>query len=224
MVWNKGLTKEIDSRLKGGLTKGQNVGHPNYYSREYLGDKFDEIEKKRVEKISKNANKEACRKGGRIAMQVRKARGTLKWSQDAPGRKSPKYKGRIPWNYGIQMPEEFKETMRQSNRNPSQARIDGRIRAVEKQKQYRGPLASNWQGGKSLEEYGEEFDLTFREEIRARDGNRCKICGIHQNDLVGFHHKLDVHHIDENKHHNDDKDNFVTLCRPCHMRLQRNRN
>jgi len=57
--WNKGLTKETDSRIveysnKCGR-KGHDLGHPNYYSREYMGDKFDGIEKNRIDKISKKS-------------------------------------------------------------------------------------------------------------------------------------------------------------------------
>ena len=55
-TWNQGLTKYVDSRLKGGLKRGQNIRHKPTFSRETLGDRYDEINSKRREKISQNAN------------------------------------------------------------------------------------------------------------------------------------------------------------------------
>jgi len=101
LSWNSGLTKENDSRIKGGCKKGHNLGHPGYFSRERLGIRFDEINKERKLNISKNNDREGCRKGQRLGVEARKRNGNLKWKLEAPGRKSPKYKGRIPWNFGL---------------------------------------------------------------------------------------------------------------------------
>jgi len=76
----------------------------------------------------------------------------------------------------------------------------------------------NWQGGKSFEPYGPEFNNKLREQIRNRDSYRCQQCFRHQDELytkTGRKYKLTVHHIDYNKKNND-KGNLISLCRGCH--------
>ncbi|MFH1547410.1 MAG: hypothetical protein ABIC57_02900, partial [bacterium] len=41
----------------------------------------------------------------------------------------------------------------------------------------KGERCSNWQGGKSFELYGVEFDDELKEKIRERDGHVCILCG-----------------------------------------------
>ncbi len=77
---------------------GEKIGT---YCKEVLGDQWYGIESKRRIKISKNANIDACRLGQRRGLEKRRERGTLKWRLDAPGRKSKKYLGRVPWNKGL---------------------------------------------------------------------------------------------------------------------------
>jgi len=99
--------KALEASLR--KTKGQKrpdlskalMGHKPTFSRESLGDRYDEINAKRSLKISQNTNIEGCRMAQARTVEVRKQNGTYKWSKDAPGRKSPKYKGRKPWNIGL---------------------------------------------------------------------------------------------------------------------------
>ena len=72
----------------------------------------------------------------------------------------------------------------------------------------------NWQGGKSFEEYGREFDSSLKEQIRFRDGYKCKLCGCSQ---VENGRELDIHHKDYNKKNNVSS-NLLSLCKSCHMK------
>jgi hypothetical protein len=68
----------------------------------------------------------------------------------------------------------------------------------------------NWQGGKSFEQYPEEWTKELRLSIFARDNYTCSHCNIRGGSLV-------VHHEDENKH-NCFPTNLTTLHRSCHGR------
>lgn len=72
-------------------------------------------------------------------------------------------------------------------------------------------------GGPSL--YSNEFMYKLRELIRERDGWKCQECGCPQAECI---EKLSVHHIDYNKK-NDSSKNLISLCRPCHLKTQTNR-
>lgn len=76
----------------------------------------------------------------------------------------------------------------------------------------------NWQGGKSFEEYGLEFNDDLKNKIRERDDHTCNICLV-KDDFSNF----PVHHIDYNKKNNKDH-NLITLCATCHLKTNFNRN
>ena len=82
-----------------------------------------------------------------------------------------------------------------------------------------GEKALNWQGGKSFEKYGTEFNEALKEQIRERDNYQCQECGYFQKDLE---YKLPVHHIDYDKKNNDPL-NLISLCISCHMKTNYNR-
>ncbi len=85
-----------------------------------------------------------------------------------------------------------------------------------------GEKHPNWQGGKSFEPYGLEFNRKLKEIIRKRDGYRCQECFRHQDELFvntksGIRpRKLYIHHIDYNKRNNNPQ-NLVSLCLSCHL-------
>lgn len=82
-----------------------------------------------------------------------------------------------------------------------------------------GDKAANWQGGKSFEDYGEEFNMKLKNQIRKRDNQVCMNCGIHREKLkVAFH----IHHINYDKKCNLPQ-NLITLCRNCHLHTNGNR-
>ena len=80
-------------------------------------------------------------------------------------------------------------------------------------------LHGNWQGGKSFEEYGVEFDNGLKEQIRFRDGYKCQECGCSQ---LENGRQLDIHHIDYIKKNNK-PNNLISLCKSCHMKTNFNR-
>ena len=82
-----------------------------------------------------------------------------------------------------------------------------------------GDKAANWQGGKSFEDYGEEFNMKLKNQIRKRDNQVCMNCGVHREKLkVAFH----IHHINYDKKCNLPQ-NLITLCRNCHLHTNGNR-
>ena len=64
--------------------------------------------------------------------------------------------------------------------------------------------------GEAKRKYPIEF-YKIRDHILNRDNHSCKKCGIKNEELY------DVHHIDFNKHNNDEK-NLITLCKQCHSK------
>lgn len=80
-----------------------------------------------------------------------------------------------------------------------------------------GENSTNWQGGKSFEPYGPEFNKALKLAIRERDGFICQLCREPENGRIHS-----CHHIDYDKTNND-PDNLNTLCRSCHTRTGTNR-
>lgn len=76
-----------------------------------------------------------------------------------------------------------------------------------------GPLSPTWRGGISREPYDPDFNDELKTEIRTRDKHKCAICGLEAKN---------VHHIDYDKK-NSSRHNLITLCTPCHMTTNGNR-
>jgi hypothetical protein len=74
----------------------------------------------------------------------------------------------------------------------------------------RGENHPNWKGGASEEIYPYEFSPRLKSQIRERDFNRCKCCGLHVTTKTGR-----VHHINANKYNNDPL-NLILVCNACH--------
>lgn len=140
---------------------------------------------------------------------------------------------------GVKLSDETKEKLRQANlgkkyseevrRKVSEAG-KGRL-AWNKGKKYKAPKQSlaikgsknpNWKGGKSFEKYPQEWNDELRDTIRKRDNYLCSLCGISQNELIGMHKRLSVHHIDYNKR-NLCHGNLISLCVKCHGKTHYNR-
>lgn len=83
----------------------------------------------------------------------------------------------------------------------------------------RGQYAPNWRGGISNSPYPEEWTRTLREQIRDRDNRQCQLCFEYEDVLSK---KLHVHHIDGNKN-NCSKDNLISLCIVCHIKVERSK-
>ncbi len=86
-------------------------------------------------------------------------------------------------------------------------------------KAFQGDKHWNWQGGKSFEPYGLEFNEDLKEVIRNRDRRKCFIC---ERTELENKEKLTIHHIDYDKGNNNPK-NLISLCRKCHTKTNFNR-
>lgn len=76
-----------------------------------------------------------------------------------------------------------------------------------------------WQGGKSFETYGLEFNNILKDKIRERDNFTCQECNYSEDKL---NYKLSIHHIDYDKKNND-PNNLISLCKSCHLKTNFNR-
>ena len=77
----------------------------------------------------------------------------------------------------------------------------------------RGAESASWRGGASKEGYPSAFSKRLRSKIRRRDKQVCRLCG---EDAKGI--KGGVHHIDANKHNNDES-NLILVCNSCHGKI-----
>jgi hypothetical protein len=85
-------------------------------------------------------------------------------------------------------------------------------------------LNPNWQGGKLDNGYPLKFNEILRESIRKRDNYECQNCGMTEEEhLIVEGRNLTTHHIDYNKE-NCKENNLITLCSPCNIRANYNRN
>lgn len=79
----------------------------------------------------------------------------------------------------------------------------------------------NWQGGKSFEPYGFDFNNKLKKQIKQRDNYQCQKCFKYEKELFtkkGNPSKLSIHHIDYNKKNNV-PENLISLCVPCHSSI-----
>ena len=156
--------------------------------------------------------KEKCRLG-QLAILAKGKKLTTGYKHTATNRKimSDKRKGKSPWNKGIKMPYQVWN----KGKNGLQVAWNKGLKGY-----CAGEKHYNWQGGKSFEPYGLEFNEDLKEVIRNRDRRKCQICEMTE---LEQGKKLSVHHIDYNKLNNDPK-NLITLCKSCHMKTNFNRN
>lgn len=74
--------------------------------------------------------------------------------------------------------------------------------------------------GTEDKEYPMGWCDTLKERIRDRDDRKCQLCGKTKKENG---RKLDVHHIDEDKHNLNPK-NLISLCASCHGKTKWNHN
>lgn len=78
----------------------------------------------------------------------------------------------------------------------------------------------NWLYSQTKEFYGLEFSFQLKERIRDRDGRICQFCErTEAENRRKYGGRLDVHHIDYDKGHNDEA-NLVSLCKSCHSKTK----
>lgn len=79
-----------------------------------------------------------------------------------------------------------------------------------------GPCSHSWDRGskgRSMERIKAGFTSDLKEEIKKRDGYKCRLCGTNEKNSV-----LHVHHKDRN-HTNSSPSNLITLCEECHDKV-----
>jgi len=87
-----------------------------------------------------------------------------------------------------------------------------------------------WNNGSSFEPYSPQFNNGLKRKIRERDNYTCQECLKSDDDLklegkdrLGRRKNyLTVHHIDYDKK-NCNWDNLLTLCNPCNLKANHNR-
>jgi hypothetical protein len=133
-------------------------------------------------------------------------------------------KGKPPTNKGIPMSKEQKEKMSLSHKGKPSNRKGKYLTKETKLKislsrigKYGGENSHFWKGGISTFPYPFDWTDTLKESIRQRDNYICQECGIHQDELIGWNKKLDIHHIDYDKK-NLNPLNLISLCRSCHIK------
>ena len=168
------------------------------------------------------------------------------FSEEAKKHISEAHKGLIPWNKGKKCPqlcvkkksgwhhsENTKKIISENLKNKKIKRVKTKEqiekhrlkmigikmppRSAEHLRKLSGENASNWQGGKSFENYPINWSNNLRISIRERDKYLCRICNKKE-DIK----KHDVHHIDYNKK-NCNPDNLITLCKSCHSKTNNKR-
>ena len=82
-----------------------------------------------------------------------------------------------------------------------------------------GELSPLYINGEGNFPYSIEFTDILKISIRDRDNHECQICHIKEEEL---NEKLSIHHIDYNKQNCNPK-NLISLCNPCHIKTNHNR-
>lgn len=81
-----------------------------------------------------------------------------------------------------------------------------------------------WIDGRSFLPYPPEFNKFLKARIRQRDNYICQNCSMTEEEhLIVYGCNLNVHHIDYEKQ-NCNEDNLITVCNPCNLRANYNRN
>lgn len=88
---------------------------------------------------------------------------------------------------------------------------------------YTGANCANWEGGISFTTYCKRFNKLFRNRVRAYYNEKCVICG---SDGSEYGQRVSVHHVNYDKELCCSKGTplFVTLCKSCHAKTNRDRN
>jgi len=82
---------------------------------------------------------------------------------------------------------------------------------------------NNYVHGNGYLPYPIEFNSKLKEQIRKRDCYQCQNCSITEEEhIIVFGKRLSIRHIDYNKENNN-KNNLITLCSSCNIRVNFNR-
>jgi len=191
--WSKGLTKETDARIAAASLVHSETLKKNHFMR---GKTYEELYG--IEKAHKLLERRKSRK-----LSTETKIGISNYVRNLY--QNPEYKQR------------HIEGAKRSWVNAENRKIKQRAwaRSIARS----GAEHWNWQGGISAGEYPLGWTITFKEQIRYRDGYKCQICGCSE---VENCRRLSIHHIDYDKD-NLHPDNLVSLCIRCHTKTNHNR-
>ena len=175
--------KKLTKEHRGNISKSLKGKPSNRLGKKHTEETKQKIREKR--KLQKST------KGVRFSEKARQNISKAKIGKKHTDETKQKMKGKIPWNKGIPWSEDIILKLKESH--------IGKI----------GILSSNWQGGKSFEEYPKEFKL-IKKIILERDNYKCQ-----NPNCKHLSEGLDIHHIDYDKKNNNSK-NLITLCDNCH--------
>jgi len=202
---SKGIKKIIKKKLSG-------VNNPNF------GKKITEEHKMKISKANKGrlAGDKNPSKRLEVRVKISKAKMGHPVPQHVRDIASKTHKGKK-----ISPLHKLGLKVRMINNNPmNNPKLRLKVRKallksfLEGKRTHEGENNPRWMGGISLEPYGKEFNSKLKVKIRNRDENECKAC-------FASKCKLNVHHIDYNKTNNNE-DNLILLCNPCHMKIGKN--
>lgn len=123
---------------------------------------------------------------------------------------------------GISFTKEHRDKIGNAHRGKKHSEYQRRKNSESKLGLFVGENNPNWRGGIARKPYSFNFVSELRELIRKRDNYQCKVCGKKEINLIEYHRKLPVHHIDYDKT-NDNPNNLITLCHSCHSKTGFNR-
>lgn len=217
--WNKGLTKEIDERIRkfGNKISKINIGRKSWNVG--LTNENDE----RVRKNSENRtglkrSKEQCKNISDAHKGKPSGRKGKKAKPETIIKLKESHKGQKSWCKGLT--KETDPRLKIAGKNISKSRMNGLMPDPwNKGKTFmQKENHPNWKGGISKEIHPKEFNKTLRKSIRLRDSHICQLCNKTQDqNILELNRLLAVHHIDYDKKNNNFK-NLITLCSRCHSK------
>lgn len=224
--WNKGLTKEIDERVRK-FSEKRKSWKPSVETKNRMKETKNSQEYK--EKIKKQ-----------IGELQRQEWGRLSWKGNVEEHKEKIRTSVIEVMNKSEMKEHLRQKALEQFKDGMPKETKEKIRGKMKGKRYslgyrhtkehnkkisearQGEKHPNWQGGKSFEPYTYDFNSRFKVAIKERDHNCCQLCNVGEIDLKELKRYLMVHHVDYDKL-NSFPQNCITLCNKCHMLTNGNR-
>jgi 5-methylcytosine-specific restriction endonuclease McrA len=217
--WNKGLFGYNDGHEVTGETKKKiseaNAGKPSWTKGKHLSEETKK-------KIS------AANRGKKFTVEARekmKMKALIKWqnpeyikahsgenapmcgkhqTDEAKAKTRERMTGCNNPFFGKKCTVEHK--MKISAANTGKRRTQGQ--RINQSEAARKSGKTTWNGGSSFFPYSADFTKVLREQIRARDGHTCQLCGATGGSLA-------VHHIDYDRQ-NTNTENLISLCVSCH--------